>query len=52
MSDPWPGLPPDYVERLAAGYALTIEKVRGLADERYPDDEHERRALQTFSAAL
>jgi hypothetical protein len=45
MSDPWPGLPREEVEELAANYTLTIERVRELADERYPDDQNEAHQL-------
>jgi len=45
MSDPWPGLPREEVEELAANYTLTMERVRQLADERYPDDQNEAHQL-------
>jgi hypothetical protein len=45
MSDPWPGLPREEVEELAANYTLTLQRVRELADERYPDDQNEAQQL-------
>jgi len=41
----WPGLAREDVEELAANYSLTIERVRAIAHERYPDDEHEAEQL-------
>ena len=41
----WPGLTREDVEQLAADYSLTVEKVREIARERYPDDEHEAAQL-------
>src|SRR3954464_8172114 len=53
----WAELAREEVEELATAYWLTIEKVRILADEKYPDDRHEseqlfRRASQNVRAAL
>ena len=53
----WAELAREEVEELAAAYWLTIEKVRTLADEKYPDDRHEaeqlfRRASQNVRTAL
>ena len=41
----WAGLSPKDVEQLATNYALTIERVRALAHERFPDDQHEAEQL-------
>jgi len=53
----WPGLAREDVEELAANYSLTMERVRAIANERYPDDEHEaeqliQRATQNVRYAL
>ena len=41
----WPGLTREEVEQLATDYSLTVERVRALAHERYPDDKHEAEQL-------
>jgi hypothetical protein len=41
----WPGLTREEVEEFAAAYLLTVEKVRAIAQEKYPDDEHEAESL-------
>jgi hypothetical protein len=41
----WPGLAREDVEELAANYWLTVEKVREIAREMYPDDEYEAAQL-------
>jgi hypothetical protein len=53
----WPGLTREDVEQLATDHSLTIEKVREIAHEKYPDDEHEaarlsQRAPENVRAAL
>jgi hypothetical protein len=53
----WPGLTHEDVEELASTYLLTIEKVRVVAHETYPDDEHEaetlsQRAVHNVRASL
>src|SRR5215208_3502731 len=45
----WAGLAREDVEDMAAAYALTLEKVRTLADEHFPDNTYE--AEQLFSRA-
>jgi len=52
-----PGLTRDDVEQLARNYSQRIEKVRAIAHERYPDDDHEaarlsQRAVQNVRTAL
>jgi hypothetical protein len=53
----WPGLAREDIEQLATNYCLTIEKVREIAHETYPHDEHEatqlsQRATENVRAAL
>src|SRR5690349_1168615 len=53
----WSGLAREEVEELATAYRLTIDRVRTLADEKYPADKNEaeqlfRRASQNVRTAL
>ena len=53
----WSGPTREEVEQLAADYSLTVDRVRALAHERYPDHEHEaeqliQRATQNVRNAL